>query len=135
MWIPVGRWFTFVYFHSEYLFGRLKKWFTFVYIFRISTCSAGWRGDAHFVLWNASNACNSFLLPPFEGTELFSERKLKNNRQIDLGPRKLSWNLLPVRFVKDTISLFVRCRVKLFFVWVKHEFLGMKKCCWAVKPT
>ena len=37
-------------------------------------CSAVRRDDADFVLWNA---CYFFLLPPFEGHELFSERKLK----------------------------------------------------------
>ena len=51
-------------------------------LFRWRLCSAGWRGDAHFVLWNACNTnCNWNLL---EGPELFSERKFKNNRQIDL---------------------------------------------------
>ena len=32
----------------------------------VSTCSARSRGDTHFVLWNASNASNSFCNPPLK---------------------------------------------------------------------
>ena len=60
---------------------------SYIYLLlRVSTCSAQERGDAHFVLWNACNTCNSCYsgppVPRFEGLNLFSERKLKNNREI-----------------------------------------------------
>ena len=38
--------------------------------------------------------------------------------------------IIPVRVVNETISLFFRCRIKMFFVWVKHEFWGIRKRCW-----